>query len=81
MHGPAAVLLSAVSALLVGAVLAVVPWTPLWDSNHLIQPYPWVKSVVLSPFLRGAVSGLGLVNLLLALVELSALWRGHDEHP
>jgi hypothetical protein len=76
MHSPAAVLLSVVSSLLVGVVLVFVPWTPLWDANQLIQPWPWVKRIVLSPFARGAVTGLGLVNLLLAFAELSALWRG-----
>ena len=81
MHNPAGALLSVVSSLLVGVVLAVVPWTALWDGNHLIQPYPWIKSIVLSPFTRGAVSGLGLVNLLVALSELRALWQGHDDHP
>lgn len=75
MHGPAAAL-SVVSSTLVGLVLVFVPWTQLWDANTLIQPYPWIKHFVLQPFVRGSVTGLGVVNLLVALGELRDLWRG-----
>ena len=61
--------LSVLSSLLVGLILAVAPWTPLWDGNYLLQPHPLLRSLLLSPFARGAVTGLGLVNLLLALHE------------
>jgi hypothetical protein len=43
----------------------------LWDANYLLHPHPVVRSLLLSAFTRGAVSGLGLVNILLAL---------HDAH-
>lgn len=64
-----AAFLSVLSSLLVGLVLAVIPWTTFWDSNYLLQPYPLLRHVLLSSFTRGAVTGLGLVNILLALVE------------
>jgi hypothetical protein len=63
--------LSIVSSLLVGAVLVVVPWMSLWDANYFLQPHPAVRGILLSAFTRGAVTGLGLVNILLAL---------HDAH-
>jgi hypothetical protein len=53
----------------VGAILAVVPWTALWDANYLLQPYPQARALVMSGFARGAVTGIGLVNILLALDE------------
>ncbi len=56
-----------VSSLLVGAFLVAVPWMTLWDVNYLLQPHPAVRNLLLSAFTRGAVSGLGLVNILLAL--------------
>ena len=57
-------LLSALSSLLVGIILVAAPWLPnLWDANYLLQPYPFLRSLVLSPFIRGAVTGLGLVNV------------------
>lgn len=48
-----------------------VPWMTLWEANYLLQPHPAVRTLLLSAFTRGAVSGLGLVNILLAL---------HDAH-
>jgi hypothetical protein len=59
-----------------GLVLVASPWTNLWDTNQLLQLHPLLRVVVLSPYLRGAVSGLGLVNLLLAALEVHAYLRG-----
>ena len=63
-------LLSILSSLLVGTVLVIAPWTPLWDSNWLLQPWPGLRALALSSFTRGLVTGLGLVNLLLGLYDL-----------
>ena len=60
-------LLSILSSFLVGLVLVVAPWTSLWDSNWLLQPHPTLRDIFLNAFTRGAVSGLGLVNVLLAI--------------
>jgi len=62
-------LLSILSSLLIGLVLIVAPWTSLWDSNWLLQPHPAVRDVLLNTFTRGAVSGLGLVNIMIALYD------------
>lgn len=62
-------LLSVLSSLLVGLILTVVPWTGLWDANYLLQPHPTLRGLVLSMAVRGAVTGLGIVNILLALHE------------
>ena len=65
-----AILLSVLSSLLVGVILVVAPWTSWWDQNYLLQPYPALRAMVLSPFVRGLVSGLGLVNIVLAVLEV-----------
>jgi hypothetical protein len=65
-------LLPILSSLLVGIVLVFAPWTPLWDSNWLLQLWPGLRGLGLSPFTRGAVTGLGLVNVLLALGDAYA---------
>jgi len=64
-----AIFLSLLSALLVGLILVIAPWTALWDANYMLPPHPAVRAIVLSAFTRGAVTGLGLVNILLALHE------------
>jgi hypothetical protein len=65
-----AALLSVLSSLLVGVVLVFAPWTSLWDSNWLLQVWPGLRGFLLSAFTRGAVTGLGLVNVLLALGDI-----------
>jgi hypothetical protein len=59
------------SSLAVGIVLVFAPWWPtLWDSNWLLQLWPGLRGPLLSAFTRGAVTGLGLVNVLLALDDV-----------
>jgi len=70
VEGSLAHLLSILSSLLVGLVLTVVPWTPFWDANSMIYPHPHLRALVLSGFFRGAVTGIGLVNVLVAALEL-----------
>ena len=73
-------ILSAISSLLVGVVLVMAPWwAGLWETNYLLQPYPFLRGVLLSPFTRGAISGLGLVNVLLALQEVREHIAPRDE--
>jgi len=59
----------------VGAFLIVFPWTPQWDSNSLAQYFPWLRSLWTSSYFRGALSGLGLLNIYISLGEVSRLRR------
>lgn len=74
-HGHGAThVLSILSSFLVGLILVFVPWWPsFWDSNFLLPPHPTLRVILLSAFTRGAVSGLGLVNVLLALHDAKQL--------
>jgi hypothetical protein len=67
--GPGVTLLSVVCTLLVGIILVFVPWTTLWQASHFLIPNPFFRLIVLSVITRGAVTGLGLVNILLAIEE------------
>jgi hypothetical protein len=58
----------------VGLVLLVVPWSPFWERNYFVQLWPAVEAVAKSNLVRGAVSGLGIVNLWAAMAEVSALF-------
>ena len=57
----------------VGLVLAVAPWSVFWDRNYFVALLPMLHGVITSPYVRGAISGLGLVNLLAAVAELRSL--------
>ena len=53
-----------------GLFLLVFPWSEFWEANSYVCKCPLCRTTGTSPYVRGAVSGLGLVNLLFALVEL-----------
>jgi hypothetical protein len=55
-----------------GLVLLVVPWTTFWERNFFVDYAPWLREILDSPFARGAVSGLGLVNLCGGFADLLA---------
>jgi hypothetical protein len=73
-------LLSILSSLLVGSVLVFAPWTSLWDSNWLLQLWPDLRGLVLNAFTRGAVTGLGLVNVLVAIGDLHSRLLAPGRH-
>ena len=54
----------------VGLLLMVLPWSGFWDRNYFVYAIPALEPLFTSPFFRGAVSGLGLLNLGAALSEL-----------
>lgn len=57
----------------VGFVLIVVPWSSYWDRNYFVQAMPFLRSVITNNFIRGAVSGLGLINVAAGVSELVSL--------
>jgi hypothetical protein len=58
----------------VGFVLIVVPWSILWDRNYFIENVPQLQAWLTSNYLRGAVSGLGAVNIGAGIAELVAIF-------
>jgi hypothetical protein len=48
----------------IGLFLLIFPWTEYWDGNYFSDLY-----------VRGAVSGLGVVNLYISFVEIFRLRR------
>ena len=53
-----------------GLLLLIVPWSVYWEQNYFVQALPAVQTFITNDFVRGAVSGLGLVNLLAGLAEI-----------
>jgi hypothetical protein len=52
-----------------GMLLAVLPWTRVWLENSLLTNYPALRAVAHQNFVRGAVSGLGLVDIWIGIWE------------
>ena len=58
----------------IGLYLLIVPWTESWDGNYF-SGLPHVKTYWDNLYVRGAVSGLGAVNLFISLTEIFRLRR------
>lgn len=55
----------------IGLAVCYAPWSPaFWDQNPLFLQYPTLSSIAASGAVRGIVSGLGLLNLWIALQDV-----------
>ncbi|HUE85641.1 MAG TPA: hypothetical protein VMO26_06140 [Vicinamibacterales bacterium] len=59
-------------------LLILIPWSAFWDRNYFAESFPSLGTLLTNNFVRGAVSGLGVVNLLAALGELADLFGGRS---
>jgi len=50
--------------------LVLIPWSTFWERNYFVEWSPAIEALLTSNYARGAISGLGLVNIAAALVEL-----------
>jgi len=57
----------------IGFALLIVPWSAFWDRNYFAETVPAIHAFITNNFVRGAVSGLGLVNLASGLAELISM--------
>jgi hypothetical protein len=51
---------------LLGLMLILMPWLGYWDHNFFLDRYPELIPILLNPSVRGAVTGLGALDVLLA---------------
>ena len=59
----------------VGVLLTLAPWSALWDRNYFIVAWPMVSAVAGNEYVRGAISGIGLINLAAGCAEVVGLFR------
>ena len=53
----------------VGVFLVILPWRPEWTHNHLLLSYPGLRQFIASGFVRGVVSGLGILDIWIGFWE------------
>ena len=68
-------LLFIVFCLEIGVVLLVFPWSEYWDNNFFTTWTPKLRDFWESSYVRGGVSGLGVVNVFISFTELFRLRR------
>lgn len=62
----------------IGILLVILPWVqnPSWNENYLLvlaadkMHWPWLALAMKSGYARGAVTGLGLLNIMLGVWEI-----------
>ncbi|MGA9528729.1 MAG: hypothetical protein WBS24_11485 [Terriglobales bacterium] len=52
-----------------GVMLMILPWRPEWSENSFLVAYPAIRELLSSGFIRGIVTGLGLVNVWIGFWE------------
>ena len=59
----------------IGFFLVIFPWTSYWETNYFSQLVPGWHVYWYNNYFRGAVSGLGALNLYVAFTEIFRLRR------
>jgi hypothetical protein len=60
----------------IGLFLVVFPWMDdAWSINYIQKLIPTLRNVWEDPYFRGALTGLGLVNIYISFLEMIRLFR------
>jgi len=81
----ASAVVAAIFCLVMGCFLVIVPWMTTWETNYFsflsadsfkeATFSEWWRNVWISSQFRGAITGLGFVNIYIAVVEAFRLRR------
>jgi hypothetical protein len=50
-----------------GALLLYLPWSNFWEQNYFLIHFPSLMTFILHPSVRGLISGLGVLDIFVAL--------------
>ena len=64
----------------VGLLLVVLPWSTFWDNNYFVLSLPSIRPFLTNHFVRGAITGLGGVNLVAGFVDLTLVFASREPH-
>ncbi len=68
-------LLFALYCLEAGLFFTVVPWTRIWTLNPLLHHHVAIGVWADNPFIRGFVSGVGVVHILIGVKDIVVITR------
>lgn len=52
-----------------GVLLIILPWSPQWMDNRLLLGYPTWQAIVGNGFVRGLISGIGILDIWIGFWE------------
>ncbi len=58
-----------VLAFYLGLVVVILPWRDAWTDNSLLDSYPLLRTLATNNFVRGLVSGVGVLDVWMAISE------------
>ena len=58
-----------------GLFFTIVPWTRIWTMNSFLHDLPAIALWADNPFVRGFVSGIGMLHLIFGVRELVRISR------
>ncbi len=64
-----------------GLCLIVLPWLSNWDASYIPMHSQRLSNLWMSPYFRGVLSGLGLLDLYVALAETGKVVRNWLARP
>jgi hypothetical protein len=50
-----------------GVLLVLLPWMRQWETNYFLIQFPAIRPYLLHPSIRGIISGLGALDIFLAV--------------
>jgi len=59
----------------IGLLLIVLPWSTFWERNYFVFVWPVLRPVITNHFVRGAITGLGFVNVFAGFAELAPVFE------
>jgi hypothetical protein len=62
----------------VGLLLVVLPWSAFWGQNYFAVAWPSLQPLMANNFVRGAVTGLGVVNLVAGFADLATVFAARE---
>ena len=62
-----------------GLLLVVLPWSSFWGRNYFVEHWPALRPWIVNDFVRGAVSGLGLVNIAAGIADLVPVFLTREQ--
>ncbi len=64
-----------------GLLLIVLPWSSYWDRNYFAALVPEFRTFLVNNFVRGAVSGLGVIDIMAGISELISVYGSRRQEP
>ena len=56
----------------------MLPWSAFWERNYFADMWPALRGFLTNNFVRGAVTGLGVVNLVAGFADLALVFAARE---